>query len=95
MTWKDRIAARLWSVQSDAERAHAHSLSNRTGIERSDRCGCFYCLAVFSPSEIDEWVEDARSDTALCPRCGIDSVLGDAAVPLSGRLLREMRRMWF
>ncbi len=53
---------------------HARCICNREALQRVDRCGCFYCLAIFDPQEIEEWIEDDGGDTALCPRCGIDSV---------------------
>ena len=34
--------------------------------------------------------------TAICPRCGIDSVLGDrSGFPISAEFLSEMQRYWF
>jgi len=46
-------------------------------------CGCFYCLERFTPNEIEEWIDDENGEkalaTALCPKCGMDSVLGNAA----------------
>jgi hypothetical protein len=74
--------------------AHRHSWLHRAAIESSAHCGCFYCLAVYPPSAIREWVDGG--ETALCPRCGIDSVIGDASgYPLSGELLRAMKKHWF
>lgn len=59
------------------------------------RCGCFYCLRVFDPSEIEKWIED-EADTALCPYCEIDSVIGESAgYPLTRAFLEEMNRYWF
>jgi hypothetical protein len=49
------------------------SLRNRDHMTAGTACGCFYCEAVFTADEIREWVDDEL--TALCPRCGIDSVL--------------------
>ena len=60
----------------------------------SDKCGCFYCLEVFDAQQVSEWID--RQETALCPYCGIDAVLGSAAgFPLTRPFLREMRRYWF
>jgi hypothetical protein len=33
-----------------------------------------YCLAEFSPAAINEWVDDEQ--TALCPHCTVDAVVG-------------------
>ena len=65
------------------EAAHKHSIYNRDEILKSRYCGCFYCEHIFSPAELDEeadWTDDyAEQNTALCPECMIDSVIGDAS----------------
>lgn len=40
------------AYDADLEGAHRHCASHRTEILTSPACGCFYCLAVFSPTEI-------------------------------------------
>ena len=53
--------------------------------------GCFYCLAIFPASEITKWID--MTETAICPRCGVDSVLpGGRGTP---EVLREMHEYWF
>ena len=37
------------------------------------KCGCFYCCKTFNIGDVDEFVDDGK--TAICPKCGIDSVL--------------------
>lgn len=74
--------------------AHANSAHHRREIMQSAWCGCFYCCAIFEPIEIHTWID--ASDTALCPRCGIDSVIGDGSrFPIEPGFLDEMRRHWF
>lgn len=74
--------------------AHKHSADHRAKVEASDQCACFYCMSVFSPSRIEEWIDDER--TALCPNCGIDSVIGTAAgFTLNTRFLTAMHQLWF
>jgi hypothetical protein len=34
--------------------AHKHSDFQKE-ILRSEKCGCFYCLEIFSPDEITDW----------------------------------------
>lgn len=78
----------------DPESAHRHCLRNRPELLRSTSCACFCCLAAYPPSEIAAWIPD--EDTALCPRCGADAVLGDAAgLPLTPGFLEAMRSRWF
>lgn len=74
--------------------AHKHSSNNRREIGKSKLCGCFYCLLIYQGSEIEEWVNGKT--TAICPRCGVDSVLGDAAgFDLTPELLETMHKHWF
>ena len=68
--------------------------SLRKYIEKSKLCGCFYCLKIYEPAEIDEWV-GVKGDDAICPKCGIDSVLGDAACKLTSKTLKAMNAYWF
>lgn len=78
--------------------AHQHSRRHRTEVRQSDTCACFYCLQVFSPDAIVEWIDevDGVGTTALCPKCGIDSVLGCASgYPMAGDFLEAMHRHWF
>ncbi len=75
--------------------AHRHSANNRAALQHDPICGCFYCLKIFSPSEIKAWVEDA-SGTAVCPYCGVDSVIGESCgYPITREFLEEMHRYWF
>jgi hypothetical protein len=79
--------------------AHEHCIRHHDEIGRSKRCGCFYCLATFGPAEIKDWIKDGRgmrNRTALCPRCGIDSVIGSAAgYPITPAFLGLMQGHWF
>ncbi len=57
---------------------------HRDAIVASPSVGCFYCLAIYSPSEIEDWVDEPEDcprgpgKTALCPKCGIDAVLPES-----------------
>lgn len=75
--------------------AHAHTVRHRQELEASGVAGCFYCCANFSPAEIEVWVDN--DDCALCPCCGIDSVIGDASgYPVADKtFLKEMHQQWF
>ncbi|MFT3808618.1 MAG: hypothetical protein QM698_01740 [Micropepsaceae bacterium] len=43
---------------------------------------------------IEDWCDD--DDTALCPKCGIDSVIGDASgFPVERAFLIQMRARYF
>ena len=75
--------------------AHDHCADNKKELENSKKCGCFHCLAVFSPEKIDRWI-DSRRNTALCPFCGVYAVIGDASgYPVTKQFLKAMRDYWF
>ncbi len=46
---------------------------NIEAVNNSEKCGCYHCISVFESSEITEWCDGEK--TALCPSCGIDSVI--------------------
>jgi hypothetical protein len=77
----------------DVRLLHEDSSYHRASIMASRKCGCFYCLATFGPDKIVEWID--YDQTALCPKCGIDSVLGDHSGPLTRKTLEKMRDYWF
>ena len=92
------------SNRADLESIHKFCTRNRELLERSERAGCFYCQTLFEPSEILDWIPERAKDsddldsgvTALCPRCGIDSVLPAAApIHLTTELLTAMNQYWF
>jgi hypothetical protein len=79
---------------------HQHSANHRAEIQASSNCGCFYCRHTFAPAEIVEWVDElepgAERQTALCPRCGVDSVIGDkSGLPITIEFLTSMHGVWF
>ena len=57
--------------------AHSHSYHNRGEIEQSSLCGCFSCNRTFLSSEVEDYIDEG--ETALCPYCSVDSVIGDAS----------------
>ena len=76
---------------------HKHSFMNREEVNRSKNCGCFYCETIF-PTDVMDPEEDFTDwgATALCPYCGIDSVIGDASgIPLTKEMLHEMDVYFF
>jgi len=74
--------------------AHEHCRLNRAELERSNICGCFYCLRIYSPTDIVEWTDDGQS--AVCPDCPVDSVIGSASgFPITKDFLERMHAHWF
>ena len=59
---------------------HGCSFRNEQSILKSKNCSCFLCQNTFPANSIKEWCDCNITGyrTALCPNCGIDSVIGDA-----------------
>ena len=90
-------------------KSHRHSSRHKAEVQSSRICGCFYCFATFPPGDIKEWVGDvrtnssghlaggARKTTALCPKCGVDAVIGSkSGYPVDDRdFLKRMYKKWF
>jgi hypothetical protein len=55
---------------------------HRTALLASAEAAYLHCLNESSPGSITDWIDgDPVGDTALCPHCGIDAVVGfDGAV---------------
>ena len=52
---------------------HKRATYNKKDIENTDICGCFYCKNIFYTGDITEWTDNGK--TAICPHCGVDSVI--------------------
>lgn len=80
--------------EDDIIEAHKHSANHKRELLRSKICGCFFCLKIFSPTEITDWIDD--DDTALCPACSIDAIIGESSgFPITTEFLQRMRDQWF
>lgn len=82
----------------DILKAHKFSTDHRESILESENCGCFCCLRIFPSSEIKEWWdidEKGIGQTAVCPHCGIDAILGDKDLIVNDKFLKKMNKHWF
>lgn len=79
------------------EQAHKGSSSHKEEILASELCACFYCEQSFSPIDIKEWIEEdsTNGQTAICPKCNIDSVLSLKYPITDKQFLTEMNNLWF
>jgi hypothetical protein len=78
--------------------AHTHSANHRGEVLASDVCGCFNCCKVFVPEQISEWTDekDGVGQTAICPYCAVDSVIGSrSGFSITPELLKRMSSHWF
>lgn len=82
--------------EPDYEQAHKFSANHREMLEKDKKCGCFFCLQIYDPAEIKNWIHCDRGDTALCPYCGIDAVIGESSgYTITEEFLQEMKSYWF
>lgn len=72
---------------------NAHSLvkHNKAMSADSNLAGCFYCRDIYPATEVTHF----NSDTAFCPKCGVDSVLFDSSMDwITPSLLHAMYHRW-
>lgn len=79
----------------ELEVAYIHSSHHRHEIQSSDMVGCFHCQSLYVPAQITEWID--CGSTALCAKCGIDSVIGSDSGLLDNfaEFLAAMHAYWF
>ena len=87
-------------MKYDLKLAHKFSSNHKPELKKDMKCGCFYCLTVFNPAEINEWLIDNipcdKQGTAICPYYGVDSVLGESSgFPITIKFMQEMKDYWF
>lgn len=75
------------------QQIHGRSRLNRQFMTPGAACRCFHCLKSFSAEQIGHWVDDGN--TALCPHCGINSVLSGGANSLSDALIQQLHAVYF
>ncbi len=101
LTWPlFAAAALLWAAlrnhahrEREASLLHRHGKANRMELEESEVCGCIACERIYSPTNITTWIDE---QTAQCPHCGIDSVVGSASgIPITPSVLRRAHERWF
>ena len=88
---------KAWTVP-ELNAIYTHSIRNEESILKSDFCDCFHCISIFPVADVklsEMVVEKDGFKTAICPICGIDSVLGDASVEISAEILEMMNEYYF
>jgi len=80
--------------ERDYIKAHEHCTNNKKSLKKDKKCGCFFCLSIYNPAEITEWLPN--ENTALCPYCGVDSVIPESSgYKLDKFSLKIMHDFWF
>ena len=75
-----------------------HAFGNQPDLLCIDKCGCFYCKALFSPEEINTYIQvnDNLFLTAICPYCNNSTVIPQHEdYVLNKQLLNNMQQHYF
>ncbi|MCW7551608.1 hypothetical protein NX722_02900 [Endozoicomonas gorgoniicola] len=85
---KKRVFMKVMDDVSKAQQAvidKAHRLD-----VKDQQCGCYYCCEIFNGNTITEFVDGSK--TAICPLCGVDSVIIKVT---DKNELKELNTKWF
>ena len=75
---------------------HSHTLRNRLEIESSEYCHCIGCCKSYPASLVGDFIKDGNGETALCPYCGTDAVIGDGCgLELNQDIMSALNKIWF
>ena len=79
--------------ETKLNRLHAYCSHNKELIVTSKKCYCFYCKEKFDSTEVSKYIDNGQ--TAICPKCGVDTVLPDNIEGINDRVIDEMNKYWF
>lgn len=93
-------------MKNDLLVAYRYLTHNWVQIQASTMCGCCNCLQTFPPQDVVAWTglhfdeidnpQAIDKQTALCPHCGNETVLGNGAgFPVDPDFLSRMNEAWF
>lgn len=83
------------SSKEDLLRAHTYTLDNYPMLFAQQACVCIYCKERFASHAIRDYSYSEKG-TALCPKCGIDSIVGEyAGFELSDAFIEKMHEYFF
>lgn len=83
-------------TKSEFEAFKSHASNNEIEIVSSTKCGCFFCRSIYSARKVQDWINDERGISAICPECGTDAVIGDASgIELTKPLLKTLNLEYY
>ena len=94
-TYKMKIM-RSYSYEKKAllNKLYAYSSHNKSLVDMSEKCYCFYCKGTFMRSEITKYTDNG--ETALCPKCNTASILPDSIdEAINENIISEMNEYWY
>lgn len=77
----------------DVQKFNKLSIKNKEELKNHKDCSCYHCLKVFRTTEVTNYCEELDgSETAICPHCGIDSLVPGN---VSKEILKSAHKFWF
>lgn len=74
----------------------AHTTNNDLEILQSHKCSCLFCRHTIDARDVQDWINDDQGVSAICPECGMDTLIGDASgYSFSKEELREINLTYF
>ena len=68
---------------------------NKMLLNQSNYAACYSCKRIFKSKDVTTFLNEGVG-TAVCPYCGIDSVLGDkTGLGLSVENIQQLHDYWF
>lgn len=78
---------------------HSYCSENKDILNECEVATCFYCKQKVLCADIEDWCDElSGKETAICPHCGIDSVIPykvHGVYELNNKMLDEMHKYWF
>lgn len=68
------------------------AFNNKDRLEKATWCGCYQCLSIMTTNSVVMYTDNGT--TALCPVCGVDSIIPEAT-DKDKPLLMLMYEYWF
>ena len=89
-------------MEYDYTKIHRQCGWHKEAVLNSKYCGCFCCSTIFKSEKIEEWIDEpddcprGKGKTAVCPNCGIDSVLPESKdYELTIEFIKDMNKEFF
>lgn len=96
-----------WKNKHRSESGYgSYATHNYKQIKASTECGCVYCMERFDPSLVIEWIDrvipttkkeetNVFMYTAICPLCGIDTVIPNGSIKYTDDDLKRWHKEGF
>ena len=69
------------------------SFHNKTSLQEAGKVACYNCCEKFNFEKVKDFTDNGL--TAICPECGVDSLIPDQDGDLSNEFLKECSEYWF